>query len=281
MSHISPDKIIILFLVYGNKHVQSGLEKIEEIISRMFPSTNTDYLVIDNNLPTSFCGKKANILTIGGDNTLFEFSGWDHAISYMHENMNYSNESLVLFVNDTFHRRDYKQGKDYLDFFDLSIINNKDVMNSAIGYLDDFPRDVSLNGIKYNNWIRSNIFFLPAHIVREIYPLSYSAIFEPQAIFSNDPNYFWSNTDSISENWKAYISSWLFGTINNNYPEYNLNWLKATPAGAENHEYFKKKALCILSEHYLSARLLNMSTPIININIFSKAPSRHITPYYN
>ena len=274
----APDKIIIIFLVYGDKYLASGMEQLTVIVSRMFPDSKVELVVVDNALNSSYCHNENGVMIIGGDNALWEFSGWDRGVDYVKKNFLLSSKTMMLFANDTFHRRAYKDSENFLDVFDMPILTGRNVLESAIGYLDDFPRDVSLCGIKYRSWIRSNIFFLPTSVVDKVYPISKTI--DPLLVFSNDYKKFWTDTELISNNWKAYIASWLFGIENPEYPEYCLHWLKAAPVTPENHEFFKKKALCIIAEHYLAARLFDMEVPIIDTNIFEKKNDRHTSAYY-
>lgn len=275
----APDKVIIVFLVYGDKHAQSGIEQLTAIVTRMLPGCAVELVVVDNALSCKRLHRKNGVLTIGGDNSLWEFSGWDHGIDFVKKNFSMSSKTMILFANDTFHRRIYKNSKNFLDVFDKPILIGENIIESAIGYLDDFPKDVSLCGMKYRSWIRSNIFFLPISVVDKIYPISKTV--DPMQVFSADYKKFWSDSSLISDNWKAYISSWLFGIENSMYPEYSLHWLKACPVSPKNHDFFKKKSLCILAEHYLTARLFDMGVPIINTNIFEKKNDRHTSAYYD
>lgn len=274
----NPDKVIVLFLVYGDKYLQDGLNELRKIVSRMFPSVGADYIVVDNAMHLSFDERRSDYRIVGGDNSLWEFSGWDRGFAYAKDNDYITDGSVVFFANDTFYRRQYKDGTNFLDVFDAAILDGRDVRNSAIGYLDDFPKPVSIRGIEYISWIRSNIFAIPSNIVDMLWP--FAKTIEPAYVFSDSYIKFWSDNDVISRNWKAYISSWLFGAECPEFPEYKLHWIKAEPVTEENFEYFKKKALCILSEHYLSARLHNMGVPVIDTNIFPKNPRRHIDEYY-
>ena len=56
---------------------------------------------------------------------------------------------------------------------------------------------------------------------------------------------------------------------------------KSTPVTLENHEFFKKKAMCILAEHALSAHLFDMGVSIIDTNVFDKKHDRHVSAYYD
>jgi len=273
----SPDKLIIIYLAYGSAHIQSGISVLKDIALRMFPGTKLQILIVDNSQQNIF-SRHDEITTISGDNSLWEFSGWDHGITYAEKELNPDSSTIYLFANDTFHRRQYRDGPNFLDVFNKELIEGKDVLTSAIGYLDDFPKQVSLNKIKYSTWIRSNIFFLPRKTTIDLYPLT--AKFDDNVLFSDQPEQFWSTSDLLSDNWKAYISSWLFGRSSESYPEYKLQWIKAQPVTNENFEFFKKKARCIISEHFLTARLHQMKIPIIDTNIFEKADNRHLRNYY-
>lgn len=270
-------KIVVLYLVFGDEDLDNGLYEIKNILNNMFDSNEVKYVVIDNsnNIKENFINEP---YIISGDNSYFDFSGWDKGYLFALENNLISDETLILFANDTFFQRNYSDGENFLEVFNKDIIKNKDLTKSAIGYMDDFPKDVILNDIKFNSWIRSNIFFIPFKIMKDLSKLTFD--FPKERIFSDDINKFWSNDDLISDNWKAYISSWLFGIENNNYPEYKLHWLKSKPLNESTWDFFQRKAITILSEHYLAARLFNMNIEIIDTNIFQKDPLRHIKPYY-
>lgn len=273
------NEIFVLYLVYNAVELEKDSFCMKSIAARMFPEAKINFIIVDNALDSGYVDKKsATCFLIGGDNRCSEFSGWDHGVSFIKQQFNLSDSTVVMFANDTIMTRSYTSGPSYLDVFDAPILAGRDVTQSAIGYVDDFPRLVKLNGIKYNSWIRSNIFCLPLSIVNVVSPLTVS--FSMEQVFSSDINQFWSSSELISDNWKAYISSWLFGIESSAFPEYKLHWLKAGQLNEDNWEFFKKKALCILSEHYLSARLYKLEIPIINTNIFEKKNDRHIFPYY-
>jgi hypothetical protein len=56
-------------------------------------------------------------------------------------------------------------------------------------------------------------------------------------------------------------------------------WHKAEPLTAANKAFFRIKALCILSEHYMGARLANWRVPIIDFNLLERTSDRHIGNY--
>ncbi|PTB20709.1 hypothetical protein C9I57_12890 [Trinickia symbiotica] len=269
-----------MFLVYGNTHVAEGMSMTKKILGRMFPESEKKLIIINNKATEAYRKTDDPIWEISGDNRLSEFTGWDHGYAFAKSALNLTANDLILFANDTFFRRSYREGgRSFLDFFNRPLIEGHDLTAESIGYLDDFPRDVELMGIRYRQWIRSNILFLPFNVCERLGKLTFPL---PESeIFSSAPETFWSDSDKISDNWKAYISSWLFGTVNPDYPEYQLHWHSSQPVNHENFSFFKKKARAILSEHFLSARLFAMNCPIIDANFFEKLPDRHIAPYYS
>lgn len=272
--------IYINYLLYGIEHLESGVKHLEVILERMLPGVPRTWLIVDNSVTHSAVQQTAtDRWMLSGENSIWEFSGWDCGYEFIREQFGLGAGDVILFANDTFHRRAYSLGgTSYLDEFDAKLVLGRDLTREVVGYLDDFPQEVFLMGIHYDSWIRSNIFMIPAEITERLYPLAFPL--QSEEIFSGDMYKFWGRTDKISENWKAYISSWLFGVENPDFPEYRLHWHKAQPVNPDNWEFFKTKARCILSEHYLAARLHHWGIPIIDANRFERKPERHLVPYY-
>ncbi len=271
-------RIVIIYLIYGDQYLDSGLTNLKLVAERMFPEREKVTLVVDNVIRQSESYSIDHQLTnrvIGGDNRTHEFSGWDHGYKVACEEYALRDEDIILFANDTFHRR---VGLSYLNELTPELLRGHSMTGSTVGYCEDFPRDVRLMGIKYRSWIRSNIFFHPKPIADRLVPLAFPL--PPDEIFSGTTEPFWSDTDQISDNWKAYISSWMFGTEDSNYPEYRLHWHAAAQPNAKNLSFFQTKARCILSEHYMAARLFDWGIPIIDFNMLERKPDRHVAPYY-
>lgn len=271
------EKIVVLFLAYGEKNRESGIIETKKIMQNIFGTISVDFIVIENS-DEKLSSKYEDVLFIKGDNSFLDFSGWDKGIEYAFKNLKLTNKTIFLFANDTINRREYSDAPNYLDVFNYDFFNQKDVLNSVIGYLDDFPKKVKIFDVEYSEWIRSNIFLIPYSILRDLYPLTFPI--KKANVFSNEEFKFWSDNNYLSDNWKAYISCWLFGEVNDKYPEYKLNWIKSKPLDTENKSYFQKKAVAILSEHYLSSRLHEKRINIINTNVFEKNINRHTLPYY-
>ena len=277
---VGAKRVIALFLIYGRAHMDEGIAQIRKIIGQMLPEAKLHIIVTNNKFSQPYEDASGEIFEISGNNFLGEFTGWERGYEYAKRALNLNSDDLILFANDTFFRRQYREGGlGYIDFFDRCLVEGHDLTKECIGYLDDFPRTVELMGIRYTSWIRSNLFFIPFDVCERLGKLAFPL--SEQDIFSLDPRVFWSDTDKISVNWKAYISSWLFGEADPAFPEYQLHWHSAKPVNEENFAFFRRKARAILSEHYLTARLHAMNCPIIDSNLFARQPDRHTAPYYS
>ena len=273
--------IYILYLVYGEYKNDNGIELLLNICERIYPNAKKIPLIINNSICLPSIKSSNGSFMISGNNTAFEFSGWDAGFEFLQKNFEPKDDDFLLYANDTFHQRIYAEGgKKFLDYFDDAYINldGIDLKKLAIGYLDDFPKRVELMGIKYQSWIRSNIFFLSYGVSKFLHPFTFPL--SKEYLFGRAGESFFRPVIEISENWRAYISCWLFGDQDSRYPEYSLKWLKCSKLSENNRDFFKTKAITILSEHYLSARLHKDNIKILDTNFFPKRENRHISNYY-
>lgn len=272
--------VYVIGLCFGDQHVPGMLEVADQFCERNFPGLPLVRLVVDNSICHEIEKYEQNVCCISGNNENMEFSGWQRGLEFIEEKFSPSSEDVYILLNDTVHRRNYTVGGDrYFDDFMIRKSIAEWPARWAAGYLDDFPAEVSINGITFTNWIRSNFMVFNQGCMNLINPLVFPC--SESVLFEDDVSKgFWRDTAPLSENWKAYISSWLFGDENPNFPEYRLKWIKSQKLSDNNRDYFRKKALSILSEHYFSARLSREGVEIFDFNTFPKLSNRHLTPYY-
>lgn len=272
--------IYIIGVCFGTENVSGMIDVADKFCKKNFPGSDVVNLVVDNSLDTEVCENFPEYRYISGDNNNMEFSGWQHGINFIKKHYHPSHQDVCILVNDTVHRRNYAVGGDrYFDYFCLPQLSAVRPQYWAAGYLDDFPSETSIYGLRVKTWIRSNFIVFNFGCFDFINPLVFP--FSEEFLFcTNVSDGFWKEDAPLSENWKAYISSWLFGEEDPKFPEYRLKWIKCKALSKDNFGFFRKKAISILSEHYLTARLLNMNTEIYDFNIFPKNVDRHIMPYY-
>lgn len=277
---LSNSSVYIIGLCFGDQHVNGMLEVADQFCERNFPGLQVFRLVVDNSLCSEVESVASNIYRISGNNQNMEFSGWQRGIDFIEKKYGPSSKDVFVLVNDTVHRRNYAIGGDrYFDDFMIRKSTTEWPDRWAAGYLDDFPAEVSINGLTFTNWIRSNFIVFNQGCTNLITPLVFPC--SESVLFEDDVSKgFWRDSAPLSENWKAYISSWLFGDEDPNFPEYRLKWIKCQRLSDNNRDYFRKKAVSILSEHYFSARLWRGGVEVFDFNTFPKLSDRHLTPYY-
>jgi hypothetical protein len=272
-------RIFVLYLVFRQNKIDPGLKIINSICQDLYPHSHIIPVIIENSCKKNEVIKTGETYIISGDNSLSEISGWDAGYNFLNKNFFLNDDDIIFYANDTFYKRNYSDGgSSYLNFFSTSYLKNEWTSNIAIGYLDDFPKPVTLMGIKYSTWIRSNIFILSNNLSQKLHPFVFPL---PKVyLFGGEREPFFTKINEVSPNWQAYISSWLFGAEDPAFPEYRLKWINNTPLTEENRLSMQIKAQAILSEHYLTARLHSMNINIADTNLFEKRDDRHIAPYY-
>lgn len=272
-------RIFILYLVFRRNKLDPGLKIIDSICQDLYPNSSITPIIIENACEKNEIIERGEAYVISGNNSLSEISGWDAGYNFLVKNFSLEDDDVIFYANDTFYKRNYSDGgSSYLNFFSSRHLKNVNTSNIAIGYLDDFPKPVTLMGIKYSTWIRSNIFILSNNLSKKLHPFVFPL--SKTYLFGGEGEPFFAKIKEISPNWQAYISSWLFGIEDPAYPEYRLKWLNNTPLTEKNRLSMQTKAQAILSEHYLTARLHSMKINIVDTNFFAKRDDRHITPYY-
>lgn len=220
-------------------------------------------------------------ILLSGDNRNMEFSGWQRGINFIKKEYKPSNHDVIVLINDTVHRRNYTIGGDrYYDKYIIQKDSNEWPSYWAAGYLDDFPHAAKICEIDFTTWIRSNLLAFNWACTDLLYPLVFPSK-EKELFCENINEGFWNKDAPVSRNWKSYISCWMFGAEDPQFPEYRLKWIKAEQLTMENRNKFRKKAICILSEHYLTARLQKAGVKIFDFNTYPKDRDRHLKPYYN
>ena len=273
-------KVFVVALCFGDEHIAGMLDVAQTFVGNNFPNIETQLLVVDNQLEAPHEVDRFGGVYLNGDNSQQEFSGWQRGIDYLTSRFKLSNTDAVVFLNDTVHRRNYAVGGDR--YFETYRIEHDGAAPQvwAAGYLDDFPAETSIHGLKFSTWIRSNLFAMNWPAVQLVSPLVFPCSWD-EVFDDTHTDRFWGEHAPMSANWMAYISSWLFGAEDPRFPEYRLKWIRAEKLNADNRRYFQSKAISILSEHYMTARLLKSNVKIFDFNIYPKASDRHTSPYYN
>ncbi|PPB85797.1 hypothetical protein [Acinetobacter soli] len=252
--------IFFVLLVYSEKYYEKALYELNELAEKISSNSNYKLLVVNNNnnLDLSKFGYlRSKIDFIEGDNTGFEFSGWDVATTYLKTNYNISN-SYIAYANDTFcHHRNWDclTKKKFIHEFKKMIKESK---RGICGEVNSFNRSFELNNCILNSWVSSYLFIISSNIL-----LDYNFKFDNAKKYysywvlniTKEKIYF---SEEFSIHLSYHLNRWLF-------PKSKKGWYKAKNATIEEK---RNKLYSILNEKLLTANVLNRGGAIYDVNDF-------------
>ena len=197
-------KMLALMCRYGTEKYPSAYEELSRFLDSRFGGLSKSVLVVDNARPRAFRAQLSpDRVVVGGDNSLYEFSGWQTAIASEHKFI--AEHDLVLLATEAF-TKDYV---DYLDFFDEGAAEATLAGQLCIGHLDAYPEQVTLLGQRSRSWLRSCLLLMSANALWRIHPLTVPEILEN--FFTDDAQHPFSKDARISERYQEYLLGWLTG----------------------------------------------------------------------
>lgn len=250
-----PLRLVTFFVRYGTGKYPYAHERFRELLDGMFPGAWRWDIVIDNKLPPGSCTSSGDHeVLIGGDNTHWEFSGWDQGIEYAGSALEAAD--WVVFATDAFEQLYV----DYLTCFSIPVLESLSGRRAATGHIDCFDKRVELYGREAQHWIRTSFFLLqPSEVITMG---SFVSVSNPAEIFSGDPQCPFQPDAPIDQQLQTYIISWLTGDGTGQ----GVTWHSRFDLTTETLPYFEKKCLAILNELMLSARLRESGCPLVDIS---------------
>lgn len=248
----------VLFVCYGQTHVPDGIRLLQQTMMRVLPNNCPLIGVIDNQLAEShFQELSDNMLLIGGNNYNREFSGWDCAIRKLSEIAVLEDNCPIVLANDSFHR---SYGTGWLSLFTRHHVERALKRGAIIGWIDRYPKSVDAFGGSFRRWIRTNFFIMNAGTLAKLTPLAISG--DTSAWFGADKSNFFSAAAPLSLEHRQYISDFLFGLKQSSY---RGKWHSQKKNENESIDFFRSKALSIISEHRMSAAASALGIPLYDV----------------
>ncbi|OGP55713.1 MAG: hypothetical protein A2Y65_03105 [Deltaproteobacteria bacterium RBG_13_52_11] len=241
-------KLAILFLEYDNGKYINSFESFKSYVEQ-FKNCDKNYFIVDN-LKTgdNFLKLNKTLCRIDGDNSGWEFSGWQRGLSYLrNNNINYD---AVLFANDAFFAYGWSL-LEYSDRINLSkwLING----NSIMGHIDTKNIQLEVFGNDVSEWVCTNCFFLPRRIIEKLDSVVslnddklHSIVSEkfPGGLEEQDYiKYFKYNSD-LNDNYKTMVITWLIKEWHDRFKINEATW-----------DIFRNKLRSLLNESLLTARI--------------------------
>lgn len=252
---VRPLRLLTLLVRHGTERYPDADRRLDALLSRTLPDVERSTVIIDNALPSglkSACGSQCFL--IGGDNTDWEFSGWNVGLRFAGGLARPFD--LIHFATDAFEQFDAAAPARIT----APMLEALRFGPAAAGHIDFFNEPAELFGQPVQFWLRSSFFFLRPAEVRALG--SMVSLLDKRAVFSGDPGQPFRKGSSVSGRLADYLTGWLTGEGTGQ----GVQWHSRFVLNAGTLPFFEAKAAAILNELLLSQRLLSAGCWLADIS---------------
>ena len=249
----------IIFVRHGSTKYPGAEKRLRQIYDTHLSGIDTYTVIVDNGLDRNFTEEidAANIV-IGGDNTSWEFSGWDRGLAFLGRDLwSYDLVHLVTSAFDTLYTA-------YLDLLTEKMLSAVARRPACLGHIDFYNEPVQILSFRSQHWVRSSFLFTPPtelKMLRSLVSVSESIGFSGGTVDNPfDPGI------SLSSNYQHYVLDWLTGSDIGQ----GTSWHTKLTLTSNTLPYFRSKARAIFNEHLLSIRLRAQGTRLIDTTWLTK-----------
>jgi hypothetical protein len=256
-------RVVTLLLRFGSEQYARAEREIADLFARQMPGVEHRLIVVDNALPRDFTDEHAGSLVIGGDNSSWEFSGFDRALDFLGTDVwSYDFVHLATSAFNTLYVA-------YLERFEpplLEVLANRAV---CVGHIDCYNEPVEVRGYHAQHWIRSCFFMLPPAEAKALG--SFVSVEDGSPFFSGSPSAPFRADAPISTRYQEYITQWLTGEGVGQ----GVRWHSTFALTHQTLPLFEQKARTILNEQLLSVRLEALGCHPIDVTWLSAMLRRY------
>lgn len=243
-------RLFIVFVAYGSAASSNAHRYLSQLARRLQPSA----LVVVDNAGAAAAWQLAGVTAIDGDNLLREFSGWDSGVAWLRQHHGLCNSDWLLCINDTVCRQSHLRwltlGRG-VRLVKLVMRSQPIGVPQVVGPLVwSAMGEPGPTGNAARRHLATYFFLMPHALYTDIGGLGVSQPWHvllgnawPQPLFQlpEDPN-----RNRLYNTWLGVDQAGGRG-----------QWpgSQARPFSAENYEFLRAKAQCILLEQRLSAAI--------------------------
>jgi hypothetical protein len=245
-------KLAVIYLYADKKKYPDAYNNLKILLKGLLSFEITIIKVDNFNEKKNNTKEGDNVYDIGGDNTYWEFSGWQKGLDFLAELA--ICPDLVLFINDAF--LNYEEKGENLQYYKsrINILTLSRVNHSAFGVIDHHKDEVFL-GYDVSSWIRSNLFMMPYDVAMQIkFPPVAPEIIQEITPDKYNGKLFLEN-DHINSTFKEFLEYWM-----------TKGWRYSDNLNMQNYSFLRSKLISILNERFLTAKLREMKVPIMNMD---------------
>jgi hypothetical protein len=257
MQRSSDFRLLTLFVRAGTATYPDSERQLNDLFASQLPGLQRDVLVVDNLLPPGVHERSTGRTVIGGDNSSWEFSAVDVAVTHLAESV--TQYDIVNVVTSAF-------GQLYTAYLDrfrpdvVEVIRGKPV---CLGHIDCYNSGVSIMSYRSQHWLRSCFLMLP---VTELLVLgSFVSARCRTPWFSGRAEDPFAADAPLCDTYKRYLLDWLLGQDIGQ----GVKWHRSMSLDQASIETFELKARAILNEHLLGLRFRAAGCRLIDVTWLS------------
>ncbi len=250
-------RVLTLLVRTGTAKYPKAESEIDAIFARQMPEVERTVIVADNALPPGVVESSGHRTVIGGDNSVSEFTAFDRALG--HAGAGIWSYDLVHVVTEAFNTLYV----DYLERFTTPLLSAIAGRPVCCGHIDCFNEPVEAVGFPMQHWIRSCFFFVTPGELKALGSLV--SVRDRSRLFSGDPAAPFRRDAPVSLTYQRYITDWLTGADLGQ----GVKWHSSFTLGADTLPTFERKALSIVNEQLLSARLQALACNVVDVTWLS------------
>lgn len=247
-------KLVMLFLQYDqNKYPGTFFHVLNYL--KIVQGVEFEFVVIDNkqtDVPPHILNTMGRVRThyISGDNSEWEFSGWQKGVEYLDQHdIQYD---ALLFCNDSCLMPPGRGLWQILNINTISQACTNDVMIGLYPVCTRFYNE--LNGVDVSGWIRSHCFLVSKKIINGLRTVvSFKKPFLNRCIAEQVSFPYFKPTAPMNASLKRFVVLCLEKYWHQRF-QIDTNW-----------ELFRMKTLAFFNEYMLTARVRMMGFKTVNI----------------
>ncbi|MBF0287150.1 MAG: hypothetical protein HQM14_04970 [SAR324 cluster bacterium] len=245
----------VIFVQYYPERYKNAFSTLVEIV-RLLEEWKVVIVKVDNKYEQQEAKLiDPSLIETGGDNSLYEFSGWMKGWETLKQ---YQGQcDCYLFVTEAF----LVYGDEYRDLVNSNLLQFLITESAVAGLVDPPPADfknLRLLDWQLTHWVRSSFYFVPHPVILQMKTL----VSIPDTAPFCDQHYegrAFKLDSPLSHDYQVYLEQWL-----------TRDWHSAFTLSDTTWERFYSKIRSILNEHALTGRWQAMAVPVYDLH-FLKA----------
>jgi hypothetical protein len=255
-------RVLTIFVRNGTDKYPDAEKQLADLFRTQLPGVERDTVIVDTALPECVQEQQPRRVVIGGDNSSWEFSGFDSGLAHVGDEI--WNYDLVNLTTSAF-RQLYA---DYLERFRPEVLAATIGRPVCLGHIDCYNEAIEVKWCVSQHWVRTSCMFIPTLELKILGTLV--SVGDRKRWFSGNPAEPFRADAPLSGAYRRLILDWLAGQDIGQ----GVAWHSRISLDEASLYLFEQKATAILNEHLLGVRLRAVGCRTIDVTWLSGQVAR-------